>query len=180
VHVDPNVLYIDDGDILTSAGTAAGIDLCLHVVRTDYGAEAANITARRMVVPPHRDGGQAQFVRQPFPPPAESDAFADALVWAQEHLDGTVSVEELARRSAMSTRTFARAFRSRTGTTPYQWLLRERVLLAQRLLETGDLPIEVIAGRCGLGTATNLRQHFQRLVRTTPSAYRRTFRAEAG
>jgi len=180
VDVDPNVLYIDDGDILTSAGTAAGIDLCLHVVRNDYGAEAANITARRMVVPPHRDGGQAQYVRMPVPPRADTDPFADALVWAQEHLDETVTVDELARRSAMSGRTFARAFRARTGTTPYQWLLRERVRLAQRLLETSDLPVDVIADRCGLGTATNLRQHFQRLVRTTPTAYRRTFRAEAG
>jgi len=180
VEVDPRVLYIDDGDILTSAGTAAGIDLCLHVVRRDYGAEAANITARRMVVPPHRDGGQAQFVRQPVPDPARSDPFADALVWAQEHLDETVTVDELARRSAMSARTFARWFRDQTGTTPYQWLLRERVQLAQRLLETTDLPVDIVAERCGLGTASNLRQHFQRMVRTTPTAYRRTFHALAG
>jgi transcriptional regulator GlxA family with amidase domain len=180
VDVDPGVLYIDDGDILTSAGTAAGIDLCLHVVRQDYGAEAANVTARRMVVPPHRDGGQAQFVRQPVQVAAPSDAFADTVVWAQEHLDETITVELLAQRSAMSARTFARSFRDRTGTTPHQWLLGERVLLAQRLLETTALPIEVVAGRCGLGTATNLRQHFQRIVRTTPTAYRRMFRSIAG
>src|SRR5580704_6158863 len=131
IDVDPSVLYIDDGDILTSAGTAAGIDLCLHIVRQDYGAEAANLTARRMVVPPHRDGGQAQFVRQPVPAAAPSDPFADALVWAQEHLDETITVELLADRSATSARTFARYFRDRTGTTPLQWLLGERVLLAQ-------------------------------------------------
>jgi AraC family transcriptional regulator, transcriptional activator FtrA len=181
IDVDPGVLYIDDGDILTSAGTAAGIDLCLHVVRQDYGAEAANLTARRMVVPPHRDGGQAQYVRQPVPAAASpSDPFADTLVWAQEHLDETITVELLASRSAMSARTFARCFRDRTGTTPHQWLLGVRVLLAQRLLETTELPIEIVAARCGLGTATNLRQHFQRIVRTTPTAYRRTFHAIAG
>jgi transcriptional regulator GlxA family with amidase domain len=180
VNVDPGVLYIDEGDVMTSAGTAAGIDLCLHIVRLDYGAEAANVTARRMVVPPHRDGGQAQFVRQPVPPPSLSDPFADALVWAQEHLDEPIAVDGLARRAAMSPRTFARRFQEQHGTTPHQWLLRQRVAYAQRLLETTDLPVDVIAGRCGLGTATNLRQHFQRVVRTTPTAYRRTFRARAG
>jgi transcriptional regulator GlxA family with amidase domain len=180
VKVDPGVLYIDEGDVMTSAGTAAGIDLCLHIVRLDYGAEAANITARRMVVAPHRDGGQAQFVRQPVPPPLPSDPFADTLVWAQEHLDEQIGIEELARRSAMSVRTFARRFQEQHGTTPHQWLLRQRVLHAQRLLETTDLPVDLVADRCGLGTATNLRQHFQRVVHTTPTAYRRTFRAEAG
>jgi AraC family transcriptional activator FtrA len=180
VQVDPGVLYIDEGDVMTSAGTAAGIDLCLHIVRRDYGAEAANITARRMVVAPHRDGGQAQFVRTPVPPPAASDPFTDALVWAQEHLDEAIAVEELARRAAMSARTFARRFLEQQGTTPHQWLLRQRVAYAQRLLETTDLPVDVVAGRCGLGTATNFRQHFQRVVRTTPTAYRRTFRARAG
>jgi transcriptional regulator GlxA family with amidase domain len=180
IRVDPGVLYIDEGDIMTSAGTAAGIDLCLHIVRIDYGAEAANIAARRMVVPPHRDGGQAQFVRQPVPPPTPSDPFADTLVWAQEHLDGAIAVEDLARRAAMSERTFARRFHEQHGTTPHQWLLRQRVAYAQRLLETTDLPVDVVAGQCGLGTATNLRQHFQRVVHTTPTAYRRMFRAEAG
>ena len=180
VKVDPRVLYIDEGDVLTSAGTAAGIDLCLHVVRLDFGAEAANITARRMVVAPHRDGGQAQFVRQPVPPPLPNDPFADTLVWAQEHLDEPIAVDELADRAAMSPRTFARRFQEQHGTTPHQWLLRQRVIYAQRLLETTDLPVDIIADQCGLGTATNLRQHFQRVVRTTPTAYRRTFRAQAG
>jgi transcriptional regulator GlxA family with amidase domain len=179
VNLDPGVLYVDDGDILTSAGTAAGIDLCLHVVRLDYGAEAANIVARRMVVPPHRDGGQAQFVREPVPDLLACDPFVETLVWVQEHLDDALSVDELARRSAMSPRTFARRFRNTTGTTPHRWLLRQRIDLAQRLLETTDLSVDLIANRCGFGTAANLRQHFQRIVRTSPNAYRRTFRAEA-
>ena len=177
IKLDPGVLYVDDGDILTSAGTAAGIDLCLHVVRLDYGAEVANLVARRMVVPPHRDGGQAQFVDQPLPDLAAGDPFASTFVWAQEHLDEPLSVKDLAARSAMSPRTFARRFRATAGTTPHQWLVRQRVVLAQRLLETTDSPIELIADRCGFGTATNLRQHFQRIVRTSPNAYRRTFQA---
>src|SRR5437667_1458073 len=163
VHVDPGVLYVDDGDILTSAGTAAGIDLCLHIVRLDYGADIANYVARRMVVPPHRDGGQAQFVADPVPDLAPEDPFATTLVWVMEHLHEPLVVDDLARRSAMSPRSFARRFRATTGTTPHQWLLRQRVLLAQRLLETTDLPVEVIAARSGFGTAANLRQHFQRL-----------------
>jgi transcriptional regulator GlxA family with amidase domain len=177
VQLDPGVLYVDDGDILTSAGTAAGIDLCLHVVRQDHGAEIANAVARRMVVPPHRDGGQAQFVDRPLPDLPACDPFTETLAWVEQHLDEPISVEDLAARSAMSPRTFARRFRSTTGTTPHQWMLRQRVLLAQRYLEATDHTVELIASRCGLGTATNLRQHFQRLLRTTPNAYRRTFRA---
>jgi transcriptional regulator GlxA family with amidase domain len=177
VKLDAGVLYVDDGDILTSAGTAAGIDLCLHIVRLDYGAEIANMVARRMVVPPHRDGGQAQFVDQPLPDLPEGDPFAETLVWAQGHLGEPLSVNELAARAAMSPRTFARHFRATAGTTPHQWLLGQRIVLAQRLLETTDLSIDLIAERCGLGTATNMRQHFQRIVRTAPNAYRRTFQA---
>ena len=176
VKVDPDVLYVDDGDILTSAGTAAGIDLCLHVVRLDYGAEVANIVARRMVVPPHRDGGQAQFVAQPVPAMAATDPFAEALAWALMNLDLDLSVGDWAARSAMSPRTFARRFGEIYGTTPHQWLLRQRVLLAERLLETTDLAVEQVAARCGMGTAANLRQHFQRIVRNTPQGYRRCFR----
>lgn len=175
IKVDPDVLYVDDGDILTSAGTAAGIDLCLHVVTLDYGAEAANVVARRMVVPPHRDGGQAQFVRRPVADAAAQDPFTETLAWALAHLDADLSVCELATRSAMSPRTFSRRFVDTHGTTPHQWLLRQRVLLAQRLLETTDLSIDLVAARCGIGTPTNLRQHFQRIVRTTPQGYRRTF-----
>jgi len=176
VLVDPNVLYVDDGDILTSAGTAAGVDLCLHVVRQDFGARVANAVARRMVVPPHRDGGQAQFVEEPIPRPGDGDLFGAALAWLERHLDEPVTVEDLARRAAMSSRTFARRFRAATGTTPHQWTLRQRVLAAQHLLETTDEPVEVVASRCGFGTATGLRQHFQRSLRTSPAAYRRTFR----
>ena len=176
VRVDPRVLYVDDGDIMTSAGTAAGIDLCLHVVRLDHGADVANAVARRMVVPPHRDGGQAQFVEAPMPAPIEGDSLAGLFGWMLEHLHEPLSVEQLAGRAAMSPRSFARRFRAVTGTTPHQWLLAQRVLLAQRLLETTDEPIERIASRCGFSSAAGLRVHFQRGVSASPLAYRRAFR----
>ena len=176
VRVDPRVLYVDDGDIMTSAGTAAGIDLCLHVVRLDHGAEVANAVARRMVVPPHRDGGQAQFVEAPMPAPIEGDSLAGLFGWMLEHLDEPLTVEQLAERAAMSPRSFARRFRAETGTTPHQWLLSQRVLLAQRLLETTDEPVERIAARCGFSSAAGLRVHFQRGVSASPLAYRRAFR----
>jgi transcriptional regulator GlxA family with amidase domain len=179
VNVDPNVLYVDDGQILTSAGTAAGIDLCLHIVRLDHGAEVANAVARRMVVPPHRDGGQAQFVQQCVAIDSDNDPLAATLDWAVEHLDEPLTVELLARRALMSPRTFARRFRDATGTTPLQWLLRQRILHAQRLLETTDLPVQVIAERCGFGSATVLRTHFRRIVDTSPLGYRRTFHERA-
>jgi transcriptional regulator GlxA family with amidase domain len=175
VRVDRDVLYVDEGDVLTSAGSAASMDLCLHVVRCDLGAEVANRLARRCVVPPHRDGGQAQFVEEPFTAVAAGDAFADTLGWAQEHLDEPMAVEDLARRAAMSPRSFARRFRAATGTSPHRWLISQRVLLAQRLLETTELSIEQVAWRCGLGTSANLRLHFSSLVRASPAAYRRTF-----
>jgi len=178
VKVDPRVLYIDDGDILTSAGTAAGIDLCLHVVRLDHGAEVANAVARRMVVPPHRDGGQAQFVEAPVPATAGDDPLAGVLGWMLGHLDQPLSVGQLARRAAMSPRTFARQFKAVTGTTPHQWLLSQRILLAQRLLETSDRPVEHVASQCGFASAAGLRAHFQRAVSASPMAYRRTFRPE--
>jgi transcriptional regulator GlxA family with amidase domain len=176
VEVEPDVLYVVDGNVMTSAGTAAAIDLCLHVVRSDHGADVANAVARRMVVPPHRDGGQAQFIQAPVPTIAEvEDPFRVTLDWALEHLDEPLTVEVLARRAAMSPRTFARRFVAVTGTTPLQWLLRQRVLHAQRLLETTDQPIEWVAARCGFGTAAGMRIHFQRFVGTSPMAYRRTF-----
>jgi transcriptional regulator GlxA family with amidase domain len=177
VHVDPRVLYVDEGDVMTSAGTASGIDLCLHVVRLDYGAEVANAVARRMVVPPHRDGGQAQYVEAPVTACPDDDPLRPVLQWMEEHLDEPLSVGSLAERAAMSPRTFARRFRAATGTTPHHWLLTQRVLLAQRLLETTDLPVEVIAVQCGLGGAANLRTRFQAVTGTSPMAYRRTFRA---
>ena len=178
VEVDPNVLYVDEGDVMTSAGTAAGIDLLLHVVRLDYGAEVANIVARRMVVPPHRDGGQAQFVTETMGTGDEmgDDLFADTLAFMEERLADPLTVDELAARAAMSPRTFARRFRAATGTTPHGWLTRQRVLLAQRLLETTDEPVDRIAQRCGFGSAAALRPHFQRILRTAPVAYRRCFR----
>ncbi|MBV8305301.1 MAG: helix-turn-helix domain-containing protein [Acidimicrobiia bacterium] len=178
VKLDPGVLYVDEDDVLTSAGTAAGIDLCLHVVRKDHGADVANAVARRMVVPPHRDGGQAQYVDDPIPDGPGADLFGATIAWLHEHLDEPVTVEDLADRSAMSPRTFARRFRATTGTTPMQWVLRQRVLLAQRLLETTDEPVDRVAELAGFGSPASLRQHFQRIVRTSPTSYRRTFRRE--
>ncbi len=178
VEVDPKVLYVDAGGVLTSAGSAASIDLCLHLVRADYGAEVANNLARSLVVPPHRDGGQAQYVLTPLPADPGADGLAEVLAWAEEHLADELSVQMLARRASMSPRTFARRFSEVTGTTPHRWLCRQRVLLAERLLETSDLPVEHIAARCGLGTATNLRLHFRAQIGVSPAAYRRMFRQE--
>ncbi len=179
VRVDPKVLYVDAGGVMTSAGTAAGIDLLLYVVRLDHGAEVANAVARRMVVPPHRDGGQAQFVDLPVPPCADGhESLAGLLEWMLEHVGDDLSVEQLARRAGTSPRTFARRFRAATGTTPHQWVLSQRILLAQRLLETTDVPVELVAQRCGFGSAAGLRMHFTRAVSASPQAYRRTFRPE--
>jgi transcriptional regulator GlxA family with amidase domain len=178
ITVDPTVLYIDEGSILTSAGTAAGIDLCLHLVRCDLGAEAANRVARRMVVPPHRDGGQAQFVQTPVPTGGDDDVLGPVLAWMAEHLDEPMTVDELAARAAVSPRTFARRFVEVTGTTPIQWLLGQRVLRARALLESTNLPIERIAHECGFSTGAGLRTHFQRLVGASPAGYRRAFRAD--
>jgi AraC family transcriptional activator FtrA len=176
VTVDPGVLFVDEGDILTSAGSAASIDLCLHVVRQDHGTEIATQLARQLVVPPQRDGGQAQYIEAPMPELDRASLFAGTVSWLQEHLDQPITVEDLAARSAMSPRTFARRFLASTGTTPYQWLVRQRVQLAQRLLEVSDLPIDSVAEKSGFSTAANLRKHFSRAVRTSPQAYRRTFR----
>jgi AraC family transcriptional activator FtrA len=179
VEVDPKVLYIDDGDILTSAGSAASMDLCLHIVRTDFGSKVANALARLLVVQPHRDGGQAQFVDAPLPSHDGAELFAETLDWAHAHLDEDLTVQQLSARAAMSPRTFARRFRSVTGTTPHRWLSRQRVRLAQQLLETTDLNIDHIASLCGMGTAANLRLHFDAQVGIAPGAYRRTFAGRA-
>ncbi len=177
VSVDPGVLYVDEGDILTSAGSAAGIDLCLHLVRQDHGTEIATQLARQLVVPPQRDGGQAQYIEAPAGTLDSSNLFADTVAWLEEHLGEPVTVDDLAARAAMSPRTFARRFLAGTGTTPYRWLLRQRVQLAQRLLETGDLPIEMVAEQSGLLHGGQSPQAFPgRLVHTSPQAYRRTFR----
>ena len=175
VTVDPGVLYLDEGDVLTSAGVAAGIDLCLHLVRRDHGAEVANAVARRIVVAPHRDGGQAQFVEAPVPV-AEEHGLEPTRAWATERLREPLTVAAMARHAACSERTFARRFRAETGTTPLQWLLGQRVLHARRLLEATDLPVEHVADAAGFGTAASLRAHFRRATATTPLAYRRTFR----
>lgn len=179
VQVQPKVLYVDDGDVLTSAGTAAAIDLCLHLLRVENGAEVANTVARRMVVPPHRAGGQAQFVDLPMPALSADDPLAVTVGWALEHLDRPLTVDELAARAAMSRRTFTRQFRSRMGASPLQWLLEQRTLLARRLLETTDLPVEAVAHRSGFGSAVSLRAHFQRTLGTSPRDYRVTFSREA-
>ncbi|MEV7640866.1 helix-turn-helix domain-containing protein [Streptomyces rubiginosohelvolus] len=176
--VEPDVLYVDEGPVITSAGTAAGIDACLHLVRQEYGQDAANTIARRMVVPPHRDGGQAQYIDRPLPRNA-CDTVGGTLAWMEQHLDQEMTVEQLAAQAHMSPRTFARRFQQETGTTPYRWLLRQRVLLAQHLLETSDQTIDTIAGQTGFGTAATLRHQFVRTLGTTPNAYRRTFRGPA-
>ncbi|HEU0129450.1 MAG TPA: helix-turn-helix domain-containing protein [Mycobacteriales bacterium] len=173
IDVDPNVLYVDSGPVLTSAGTAAGIDLCLHLVREEHGPAVANAVARRMVVPPHRDGGQAQYVEAPVPEPRRDD-LGDVLAWAVEHLDEPLAVDDLAARALMSPRTFARRFRAATGTTPYAWLLHQRTLHAQRLLEAGH-GVEEVARRSGFGSAATLREHFARARGTSPRAYQRAF-----
>ncbi|HET7726189.1 MAG TPA: helix-turn-helix domain-containing protein [Candidatus Limnocylindrales bacterium] len=179
IDVDPDVLYIDEGQILTSAGTAAGIDLGLHVVRLDYGASIANQVARRIVMPPHRDGGQAQYIEAPVAVVKDGDPIRGTLRWILEHLGDEMSVDDLATRAAMSPRSFARHFKATTGSTPHDWILRQRLQLAQRLLETTDLPLEHIADRAGFGAAVTMRHHFAQRLRTSPQAYRRTFRSSA-
>ncbi|BBX20012.1 AraC family transcriptional regulator [Mycolicibacterium duvalii] len=174
--VDRNVLFVDDGNLITSAGTAAGIDACLHLVRREMGSEVTNTIARRMVVPPQRDGGQRQYIEQPIPARG-SDRFAPHLDWILANLDKPHSVTSLARRAHMSSRTFARRFVEETGRTPMQWVTDQRVLFARRLLEGTTLDIDRIAERSGFGTATLLRHHFRRVVGVTPSDYRRRFAA---
>ncbi|MGW3662590.1 helix-turn-helix domain-containing protein [Streptomyces sp. NPDC005141] len=173
--IEPDVLYVDEDPVITSAGTAAGIDACLHIVRKEQGPEVANTIARRMVVPPHRDGGQAQYIERPLPR-SRCDTVGEVLVWMQRHLDEEMTVEQLAARAHMASRTFARRFQQETGTTPYRWILRQRVLLVQELLEATDETMDAIAGRAGFGNAAALRHQFVRSLGTTPQAYRRTFR----
>ena len=178
VRVEPNVLYTDDGQILTSAGAAAGLDLCLHIVRADHGTRIANTLARRLVIPPHREGGQAQYIEQPVPA-SDSHGVGSSLDWAREHLDMPLTVEDLAREATMSPRTYARRFRETTGTTPLQWLCAERVRRAQDMLENTDDSIERIATSCGFGSAHQMRTHFTRINHVTPHEYQRTFRSRA-
>lgn len=174
-EVEPGVLYVDEDPVFTSAGTSAGIDAALHLVRKLQGSDVANAIARRMVVPPHRDGGQAQYIERPVAEYRE-DGVRSVLTWAEQHLDQEISVEQLSALACMSPRTFARRFRMETGTTPYRWLLAQRVLSAQRLLENTDDTMEAVAARTGFPNAAALRHQFVRSLNTTPNAYRRAFR----
>ncbi|MFB7464339.1 GlxA family transcriptional regulator [Streptomyces sp. NPDC056224] len=178
VRVDPDVLYTDDGDVLTSAGVAAGIDLCLYIVRRDHGAAVANDVARRTVVPPHRDGGQAQFIERPVPQPQLASTTA-ARAWVMDRLHEPLRLTDLARKEAMSVRTFTRRFREESGLSPGQWIVGQRVERARRLLEETELPVERVAREAGFGTAQSLRKHVQAALGVSPTAYRRTFRAAA-
>lgn len=176
VSLKRDVLYVDDGDIITSAGTAAAIDCCLYLLRHDHGADVANRVARRMVVAPHRHGGQSQYIEQPVPKADHSDRLNMALQWALAHLREPLSVDAMAERAAMSRRTFTRQFKRATGTSLAPWLLSQRLAYAQRLLETTDHPIDRVAESSGFGSTVSLRQHFTAAFATSPAAYRRSFR----
>ncbi|GHF79117.1 GlxA family transcriptional regulator [Streptomyces griseosporeus] len=176
VRVDPDVLFIDDGDVLTSAGVAAGLDLCLHMVRRDHGTAVANEVARRTVVPPYRDGGQAQYIERPVPDPQQATTTA-ARAWALGRLHEPIQLRDMAAQEAMSVRTFTRRFREETGVSPGQWLTQQRVERARQLLESTDLSVDQVARQAGFGTAQSMRQHLQAALGVTPTAYRRTFRA---
>ncbi|MGW0041113.1 GlxA family transcriptional regulator [Rhodococcus sp. NPDC003348] len=179
VRVDPDVLFVDEGHVLTSAGVAAGIDLCLHIVRRDHGSDVATRVAKRSVVPAWRDGGQAQFIERPIPAHT-TESTAATRDWALQRLDEPLQLSRLARHANMSVRTFTRRFGEEVGTTPAQWLITRRVDRARQLLETTDLPVDTIAADVGFGSAASLRQHMAAQLGVPPSAYRRTFRGEAG
>ncbi|MDL4816027.1 GlxA family transcriptional regulator [Actinomadura opuntiae] len=174
VHLDPDVLYVDHGDVATSAGAGAGFDLCLHLVRKDQGARYAAHIARTMVMPPHREGGQLQYT--PLRPAHIDDTLAPLLEWVTAHLDEPLTLETMASHAGVSSRTLTRRFTDQLGISPGQWLLSQRIAAAQDLLETSDLPLDAIARRVGLSSATNLRRRFLNALSTTPGAYRRTFR----
>ncbi|WP_055557359.1 GlxA family transcriptional regulator [Streptomyces sp. NBRC 110028] len=178
IAVDPDVLFVDDGDVLTSAGVASGIDLCLHLVRRDHGTAVANEVARSSLVPPHRDGGQAQYVRRPVPAPQQATTTA-ARAWALGRLDRPLTLRDLAAQESMSVRTFTRRFREEVGVSPGQWLTRQRVERARQLLEDTDLSVDQVARDAGFGTPASMRQHLQAALGVSPTAYRRTFRASA-
>ncbi|KUO10887.1 GlxA family transcriptional regulator [Streptomyces sp. DSM 15324] len=175
IDVDPDVLFIDDGDILTSAGVAAGIDLCLHIVRRDHGTAVANDVARRTVVPPHRDGGQAQYIERPVPDPQQAGT-TTARAWALGRLHEPIQLRDMAAQESLSVRTFTRRFREETGVSPGQWLTQQRVERARHLLESSDRSVDQVARDSGFGTAQSMRQHLQAALGVTPTAYRRTFR----
>jgi transcriptional regulator GlxA family with amidase domain len=180
VKVDPDVLYVDDGDVLTSAGVAAGIDCCLHLLRRLCGADAANHVARMLVVAPHRQGGQAQFIERPLPVSGTDGRLSAVLDWVTRHLAEDHAIDGLAQRAAMSRRNFTRHFRQATGTSFKQWLLAQRLAHARWMLETGDAAVEVVAQEAGYGSALSLRQHFRTALQTSPAAYRKAFRLRPG
>jgi transcriptional regulator GlxA family with amidase domain len=177
VRLDPDVLFVDDGDVLTSAGAAAGVDLCLHLIRRDHGSTVANAVARLCVVAPCRAGGQAQFIEAPVPDSVDAST-TSTRVWALERLDADLTLASMARHASMSIRTFTRRFRDETGTSPNQWLTRQRIDYARRLLESTDLPVDQIAETAGLGTAASLRSHLRTAIGVSPITYRRTFQAD--
>ncbi|OIJ92821.1 GlxA family transcriptional regulator [Streptomyces colonosanans] len=179
IRVDADVLFVDDGDVLTSAGVAAGIDLCLHIVRRDHGTAIANDVARRTVVPPHRDGGQAQYIQRPMPEPQQATTTA-ARAWALGRLHEPIQLRDMAEQESMSVRTFTRRFREEVGISPGQWLTQQRVERARHLLESTDLSVDQVARDAGFGTAQSMRQHLQGALGVTPTAYRRTFRTGGG
>jgi AraC family transcriptional regulator, transcriptional activator FtrA len=179
VEVDPDVLYIDGRDVLTSAGSAAGLDACLHLVRQDYGAAIANAVARRLVIQPHRDGGQAQFIERPLPASSGDDRIAQSMTWALEHLAEPITVRSLAQQAHVSERTYLRYFARATGTSPIRWLISQRIQASLALLETTSTPVEQIASAVGFDTAVTYRHHFSQAMRTSPTAYRRAFRTSA-
>lgn len=178
VKVDPAVLYVDDGSVLTSAGVAAGLDCCFHLLRRVSGAEVANRRAKRLLIAPHRQGGQAQFIERAVPVTNTDSRLSQVLDWVAQHLEQEHSIEALAQRAVMSRRNFTRHFRQTTGTSLKQWLLSQRIAHAQRMLESGDASIEVVAQGAGFGTAFSLRQHFRAALGISPSAYRKQFRAQ--
>lgn len=179
VALDPDVLFVDDGDVLTSAGAASGMDVCLHVVRSDHGSAIANRVARHCVVPPWREGGQAQYIEQPIPEEGATGTAA-TRAWALEHLDRPLALRELAAHARMSPRTFARRFQEETGMSPGRWLIQQRVHRARQLLESSDLPVDRVAAEVGFATGTSLRQHLHAAIGVSPQAYRKTFQAGAG
>ncbi|MET7769841.1 helix-turn-helix domain-containing protein [Nocardia sp. NPDC005366] len=175
VHLDENLLFVEDGNICTAAGLAAGIDVCLHIIRSDHGSEIANRAARYCVVPPWREGGQSQFIERQVPEPG-SDGTAPTRAWALRHLDRELDLNTLAAHARMSVRTFTRRFKAETGLAPGSWLLRQRLRHARRLLETTDLPVDAVARASGMGTAASLRHHMRAELGVAPLAYRKTFR----
>ncbi len=180
VPLDQSVLYIDHGDVLTSAGTASALDACLHMVRSRLGAEAANRVARSLVIAPHREGGQAQYIERPVPPSSTDDPISRLLEWALGRLGEPLTIDRLAAQAHLSRRTFVRAFRAATGTTPAAWIRARRLDAARRLLETTDLSVDQISADCGFGNAVTLRQNFAAAFSTTPTEYRRRFDARSG